>query len=185
VDQRAFSGVSVLKGRGRPTGAGSRARRVLRMSWWVAMPVWSMGLLAWGPFLRCAFATRRRRDVVVALVYLALSAAELVFADLGGPGGPGTGAAQKRDSVVGGLIGLALIGGGFIHAWVVTRRVEGTTRVLRRPRRPVGRARRMSAKAGRISRRELDWMFDDVPVVRVRRSPAWFAARILGGVRRR
>jgi hypothetical protein len=49
-------------------------RQVLRQLGWASMPLWSLGMLAFGPFLWLAITRRRRWDRAVAMAYIAACA---------------------------------------------------------------------------------------------------------------
>jgi uncharacterized membrane protein YccC len=79
------------------------------------MPLWSFGLLAFGPFLWLAITRRRRSDRVVATAYIAACAATVFLVSFS----PATGSSVVG-TVAGGLtFGLAVVGAG--HALVACR----------------------------------------------------------------
>jgi hypothetical protein len=79
----------------------------LRWLWWASVPVWSIGLLAFVPFLRLAFARRRTRDWAVAGGYLAAVVAEAGLVSASVP--------------VTGVLVIGLMGVGAAHAAVAFR----------------------------------------------------------------
>jgi DNA uptake protein ComE-like DNA-binding protein len=92
---------------------GGRVRDRLRQLAWASVPVWSLGLLAFAPFLRLALARRRTRDWAVFAGYLAAVILELVLLTVSGSSG-GT------DTFAGGVI-IALMGGATVHTLVAFR----------------------------------------------------------------
>jgi hypothetical protein len=95
----------------KPPGVG---RLVLRQLGWASMPLWSLGLLAFGPFLWLAITRRRRSDRAVAMAYIAACAAAVGLVSL-------TSAVESSvGNLAGGLLfGLAVVGAG--HALVACR----------------------------------------------------------------
>jgi hypothetical protein len=90
-----------------------RSRPVLRQVAWASVPVWSIGFLAFVPFLAYAVINRRRRDWAVFGVYLAATIGVIVAIGAVNSNS-GAGAA------VGGLI-IALAGCAAVHAAVLFR----------------------------------------------------------------
>ena len=86
---------------------GRRWRERVRQLWWTSMPVWSMGLLAFAPFLRLALARRTRRDWRVFAAYLAAVVVEIVLSS--GPAG------------IFAPVALALMGTAAVHAYISFR----------------------------------------------------------------
>ena len=95
----------------RPQGSSGHGR--LRQFAWASVPVWSLSLLAFVPFLRIASARRRARDWAVFAGYLAAVIVEVVLASL--PGRNDVGA------TVAGLMALALAGTAAVHTFVAFR----------------------------------------------------------------
>jgi hypothetical protein len=92
---------------------GSSVRGRLRQFAWASVPVWSLSLLAFVPFLRIALARRRARDWAVFAGYLAVVIVEVVLASLPG-----------RNDVGGTLAGsmaLVLMGVAAVHTFVAFR----------------------------------------------------------------
>lgn len=89
-------------------------KNLLRQIWWTAMPVWSFGLLSFGPFLRLALERRRRKEWVIAGAYLAASAAVIVSFPFSGTA-----------AVVSTVFGLCLAGFAAVHAAVAFRPASG------------------------------------------------------------
>ena len=77
------------------------------------MPLWSLSLLAFAPFLRLAFARRRARDWVVFAAYLAAAILVVVLASLPGPSDAAAAAA--------GLLAILVMGVAAVHAFVAFR----------------------------------------------------------------
>lgn len=92
----------------------SRARLVVRQLFWASMPIWSVGLLAFGPFLWLAITRRRRSDMMVVTAYIAVAATAVglgsMQAAVGGSIGDAAGSL---------LVGLMFVGAG--HAAVACR----------------------------------------------------------------
>lgn len=89
----------------------SHARLVVRQLFWASMPVWSLGLLAFGPFLWLAIIRRRRSDRVLVAAYVAASATALGLVSLQAAAGTTAGGAGGAL-----LVGLMFAGAG--HALV-------------------------------------------------------------------
>jgi hypothetical protein len=60
-----------VRGLAVPREPPSRGRLILRQLGWASMPLWSIGLLAFGPFLWLAITRRRRWDRAVVTAYIA------------------------------------------------------------------------------------------------------------------
>jgi hypothetical protein len=54
-------------------------RSIARQLFWAAVPLWSLGMLSFGPFLWLAVTRRRRSDIVATVVYAAAVATALVL----------------------------------------------------------------------------------------------------------
>jgi hypothetical protein len=151
------------------------------------MPLWSLGLLAFGPFLWLALTRRRRADRVVVIAYMAASATAVGLVSLAVTGDANAGGAG------GGLLfGLMFVGAG--HALVACRppRRDGSGRpVLSKTRRNVlavsgaedrmnvrNKARKLArkdpalARELRIGRPDLPREYDDGGLVDVNHVPA-------------
>jgi hypothetical protein len=173
----------------------SRGR--VRALWWASIPVWSLGVLAFVPFFRRALVTRRRRDWLVTVAYLAGVIAEVVLVALGGdPSGADAAANAVGDS--GGGLAMLLMGGGATHAWIVYRRpaplpalprLDGNSAALAQA---VDAARRRTearriletdptlARDLRIGRPDLPRGFDDGGLIDVNHCPAELLADAFG-----
>jgi hypothetical protein len=93
-----------------PPGLG---RLFLRQLGWASMPLWSLGLLAFGPFLWLAITRRRRSDRAVVTAYIAVSAVAVGLVSL-------STAVPSAGNASGGLLFfLAVVGAG--HAMVACR----------------------------------------------------------------
>lgn len=86
----------------------------LRQFGWAAVPVLSLGMLAFVPFVGLAISTRRARDWVVAGAYFAVVAALLVLVPTGGHG-----SSDDTGLLGGGLI--LVMGVAAVHALVAFR----------------------------------------------------------------
>jgi hypothetical protein len=89
-------------------------RQVLRQLGWASMPLWSLGMLAFGPFLWLAITRRRRWDRAVAMAYIAACAVGVGLVSLSP-----TVSSSAGDASGGVLFGLAVVGAG--HALVACR----------------------------------------------------------------
>jgi hypothetical protein len=102
-----------LRGLAVPREPPSIGRLVLRQLGWASMPLWSIGLLAFGPFLWLAITRRRRWDRAVATAYVAACAAAVGLVSL-------SPSVSSYGNAAGGLLfGLAVVGAG--HALVACR----------------------------------------------------------------
>jgi DNA uptake protein ComE-like DNA-binding protein len=90
-----------------------RDNRRLRQVAWASVPVWSIGLLSFVPFLRLAIARRRPLDWAVFAAYFAVVATLLALT-------PGSGGTGGRSGLVGGAL-LLLIPLATVHALVAFR----------------------------------------------------------------
>jgi hypothetical protein len=96
-----------------PQRPGSRSKGVLRQVWWASVPIWSIGFLAFVPFLAYAVIQRGKKDWAVFGVYLAATVAMIVaIASVNSASGTGAG--------VGGFI-IALAGCAAVHAGILFR----------------------------------------------------------------
>ena len=99
-----------------PAGAQSPAlntrgtSRLGRLAW-ASVPVWSLGFLAFAPFLRLAVARRGKKDWAIFVGYLVAVVLEIVAISVAGRGnGAGSTAA-------GGIV-ILLMGGAAVHSYV-------------------------------------------------------------------
>lgn len=92
---------------------GGRWRGRVRQLAWASVPVWSLGALAFAPFLRLAFARRKAKDWGVFAAYLAAVAVEIVLISVTGSEGAGSAAA--------GGVAIALMGFAAVHAFIAFR----------------------------------------------------------------
>lgn len=97
-----------------PDSQGPAVRRarsgLVRQIGWASMPVWSLGLLSFGPFLRLAIARRRKTDWFICAAYLAAVVAMIITLEVTSSG----------NSAVGGLV-IGLIGFATVHAAIAFR----------------------------------------------------------------
>jgi hypothetical protein len=103
---------------GRTGGTGRSSATVVRLAW-SAVPVVTLGILAWAPFLFQAVRRRTRATWGVVGAYLAGSVLALVFAVRGNP--PDSGTTSNGLSTAGGFISLSLMIVGAVHCWIVLR----------------------------------------------------------------
>jgi hypothetical protein len=100
---------------GRPQGGSASGR--LRQFAWASVPIWSLSLLAFAPFLRLAVARRQARDWAVFAGYLAASILVVVLMSIAGP--------KDTDPVsfAASALAIVLMGAGAVHAFVAFRPV--------------------------------------------------------------
>jgi len=125
-----------------------RSRSALRQVGWATVPVWSVGFLAFVPFLAYAVINRRKRDWAVFAAYLAATIALIVAIGTISP-------RSDADGAVGGFI-IALAGCAAVHAAVLFRagRDRGTLAPAGPPPRLEQHNRAVVAEAkSRIDRR--------------------------------
>lgn len=89
---------------------GGRVSGRLRQFAWASMPIWSLSLLAYLPFLRIALARHRARDWAVFTGYLAAVVLEVVLASIAGP--------DDAASVAAGSLAVTVAGFAAVHAFV-------------------------------------------------------------------
>ena len=151
---------------GRPRGSSVRGR--LRQFGWASVPVWSLSLLAFVPFLRIALARRQARDWAVFAGYLAVVIVEVVLVSL--PGSNDVGAALA------GFMAIVLAGAAAVHTFVAFRPTSALADELESAAHPNelavdsarARMRRRSqarelAMANHVLARELEIGRPDVP----------------------
>ena len=171
---------------------GSRGRGRLRQFAWASVPVLSLSLLAFVPFLRLAFARRRARDWAVFAGYLAVVILEVVLASLPGPNDVG--------GVFAGVTALVLMGAATVHTFVAFRPTSALASELESPPRPndlamdsararmrrrsqarqIARANRVLARELRIGRPDLPREYDDGGLVDVNHVPGDVLTSCLG-----
>ena len=87
---------------------GRRLRGRVRQLAWASVPVWSLGMLAFVPFLRLAFVRRQGRDWGVFAAYFAVVIGLVVLVSAGGSKG-------AASAVAGGVV-ILLMGFAAVHA---------------------------------------------------------------------
>src|SRR6266516_5490383 len=174
--------------------AGTRGSRALRQLAWASVPVWSVGFLAFAPFLRLAVARRRKRDWAVFAGYLLAVVLEIVLLSVSGRRDPG-------ETLAGGLV-LLLMGGAAVHAGIAFGSdparaavpLPGTLderdrqdvemargRMKRRQQaREIARGNPVLARELRIGRPDLARDYDDGGLVDVNKVPGEFLQSQLG-----
>lgn len=174
--------------------AGPRSRGVLRQLAWASVPVWSLGLLAFAPFLRLAVARRRKRDWAVFAGYLLAVVLEIVVLSVSGQHDPG-------ETLAGGFV-LLLMGGAAVHAGLAfggdpTRAAVSLPATLderdrqalemarsrmkrRQDAREIARSSPVLARELRIGRPDLARDYDDGGLVDVNQVPGEFLQSQLG-----
>jgi hypothetical protein len=166
---------------------GRRLRGRLRQLAWASVPVWSLTLLAFVPFLRLAIARRRARDWAVFAGYVAAVVLEIVFLSSGGPNGDGP------VFTIGIVLSLILMGAAPVHAFVAFRpapnlpdanlhAVAGArARMQRRSEaRELARSNPDLARELRIGRPDLPREYDDGGMIDVNHVPGEVLASGLG-----
>ena len=125
---------------------GGRWGGRLRQFLWASVPVWSLGILAFAPFLRLALARRTRKDWSIFAGYLAAVTVEIVLVSVTGSKGAGP-------TLAGGLA-ILLMGFAAVHTFVSFRPAASTPAdAAFRPSSPPNQQALASAKA-RVRRRK-------------------------------
>lgn len=118
--------------------ARTRYSPALRQVWWTSVPLWSIGILSFVPFLAFALIHRRKRDWAVFAAYLAASVAMVV-----------TVAAVRSDTDPGAAAGgflIVLAACGAVHAAVLFRPSRSLTGTDQRGVRPAARSALLSVR---------------------------------------
>ena len=174
---------------GRPSGpprAGAGSGR-LRQFAWASVPVLSISLLAFAPFLALALARRRARDWAVFAGYLVTSIVVLVLMSIAGP--------ADAVSATGGTLAMVVMVVGGVHAFVAfrpTREANGSLtseQALTAARARMHRRQQARELAGhnpvlardlRIGRPDVPHDYDDGGLVDVNQVPGQVLASCLG-----
>lgn len=126
---------------------GRRWRARARQFAWASVPVWSLGMLAFVPFLRLAVARRTAKGWGVLAAYLAAVAVELVLDSA-------VGYTNTGSTLVGGAI-IALMGFASVHAFISFRpATDEYTDAARLSSAPANRQALASAQARMRRRKE-------------------------------
>lgn len=171
----------------------SRVSGRLRQLGWASVPLWSLGLLAFVPFLRLAFGRRRAKDWGVFAAYLVVVAGFVVLVSVGGSNGPAS-------AIAGGTV-VVLMGFAAVHAFVAFRpsadMLSGTVRhssghrnkqalataqgrmQRRNEARELARENPALARELRIGRPDVPHEYDDGGLVDVNHVPVEFLASVL------
>jgi hypothetical protein len=176
---------------GQPAAQPDRDRAYgrLRQFGWASVPIWSLSLLAFAPFLRIAFARRRTRDWVVFAGYLAAVILTVVLMSIAGP--------DDAVTVAAGGLAILVMGVASVHAFVAFRpsQEEGSngTRASelalatararmhhRQQARELAAANPVLAAELKIGRPDLPHDYDDGGLVDVNHVPADVLASCLG-----
>ena len=161
--------------------ASQRRAGVLRQLAWASVPVWSLGLLAFAPFLSLALTRRRGRDWAVFAGYLLAVVLEVVVLSVAGHKDPG-------QALAGGLV-LVLMGGAAVHAAVAFGRDRRDRQALamargrmerRREAREIAQKNPVLARELRIGRPDLARDYDDGGLVDMNQVPAQILHSQLG-----
>ena len=170
------------------SGDGSGPFRQLA---WASIPVWSLSLLVYVPFLRLAFARRRTRDWLVFAGYLAASTAVLILLAVPGPDDP----ASDTAAALAIALALALMAVGAVHAFVAFRPMPQASGALaseqalttararmdrRRQARELAERDPVLARDLRIGRPDVPHDYDDGGLVDVNQVPGDVLASRLG-----
>ena len=170
------------------SGGGSGPFRQLAGA---SIPVWSLSLLAYVPFLRLAFARRRTRDWLVFAGYLAASTAVLILLAVPGPDDPASDTAAAAAIA----LALALMAVGAVHAFVAFRPLPQASGALaseqalttararmdrRRQARELAERNPVLARDLKIGRPDLPHDYDDGGLVDVNQVPGDMLASRLG-----
>lgn len=124
-----------------------RSGSVLRQVGWASVPVWSIGFLAFVPFLAYALMNRRKRDWAVFAAYLAATIALIVAIGAINPNG-------DASAAVGGFI-IVLAGCAAVHTAVLFRPGRGAVAPAGPPSSPEQHNRAAVTEAkSRIDRRK-------------------------------
>jgi len=177
--------------------SASGAGRLRRFAW-ASVPVWSLGLLAFAPFLRLAVARRGRKDWAVFAGYLAAVVVEIVALTLAGNGnGQNSGASTAAGGVL-----ILLMGTGAVHSYAafgkrrprasasrdatseqLNREALATARgrmERRREAREIARKNPVLCRELRIGRPDLAREYDDGGLVDVNQVPGEILQSQLG-----
>jgi hypothetical protein len=104
-------GSPVPAGQRSPAVSAGGASRLARLGW-ASVPVWSLGFLAFAPFLRLAVARRGRKDWAIFAGYLLAVILEIVVVSVAGTSG-------GLSAAAGGLV-IVLMGGGAVHSYLAS-----------------------------------------------------------------
>lgn len=172
---------------------GRRWRGRARQFAWASVPVWSLGMLAFVPFLRLAVARRTANGWGVFAAYLAAVIVDFVLDSVTGPTGTGS------DLVGGGI--MVLIGFAAVHAFISFRPAAGeftdaarfssapanqqalasaqARMRLRKEARELAQANPILARELRIGRPDVPRQYDDGGLVDVNHVPAGILTSVL------
>lgn len=175
---------------------GRRRSGILRRAWWSSIPIWSIGMLSFVPFLDRAVSRQRRPvDWIIAGGYLVASALEVVLVSVGQSAADPD--ATTTAGTAGGGLAIVLMGVASTHSWITYRRPGAPVRPsLDRNAQAVavalGAAQRRSAARRiaesdptlardlKIGRPDLERTYDDGGLVDANHAPAESLARVLG-----
>jgi hypothetical protein len=170
---------------GRPHRGGGSAR--FRQLAWASVPIWSLSLLAFAPFLRLALTRRRTRDWLVFAGYLAASLTVLVLMSISGP--------DDAVAATGGTLAIALMSAGAVHAFLAFRPMPQAAGSLaseqaltaararmhrRRQARELAEHNPVLARDLKIGRPDLPHDYDDGGLVDVNQAPGDVLVSCLG-----
>jgi DNA uptake protein ComE-like DNA-binding protein len=172
---------------------GGRWRGRVRQLAWASVPVWSLGALAFAPFLRLAFARRKAKDWGVFAAYLAAVVVEIVLVSVTG--------SEDAGSAAAGGVAIALMGLAAVHAFIAFRPATDVladavrlspsqpsqqalamaqARMQRRKEaRELAQANPVLARELRIGRPDLPRQYDDGGLVDVNHVPAEILTSVL------
>lgn len=177
--------------------SASGAGRLRRFAW-ASVPVWSLGLLAFVPFLRLAVVRRGRKDWAVFAGYLTAVVIEIVMLSVAGNG---SGQNSGVSTAAGGLV-ILLMGAGAVHSYAafgkqrprasasrdatseqLNREALATARgrmERRREAREIARKNPVLCRELRIGRPDLAREYDDGGLVDVNQVPGEILQSQLG-----
>jgi len=159
----------------------------LRQLAWASVPVWSLSLLAFAPFLRLAVARRRARDWAVFAGYLVASIVVLTLMSIAGP--------ADAVSATAGTLAIAVMAVAGAHAFVAFRPVPESGGSLaseqalttardrmhrRQQARELAQHNPVLARDLRIGRPDMPHDYDDGGLVDVNQVPGDVLASCLG-----
>ena len=172
-----------------------RRRLQWQRVWWASVPIWSLGMLSCVPFFKHALASKRTKDWVVMLGYLAATIGALVLLAVGGDASKPHTTTNALGSVGAGIV-ILLMGVGSVHTWVLYRQrvlsaapadtnaaVLAAAREASRRRaeaRGIVEKDAVLARDLKIGRPDLGGSFDDGGLVDVNHAPVDLLVRRLG-----
>lgn len=127
----------------RPHGEGGSSR--FRQLAWASVPIWSLSLLVYAPFLRLALIRRRARDWLVFAGYLAASITVLVLLSVPGPDD----LASDTAGALAVALAVVLMAVGSVHAFTAFRPVPEASALASEQALTTARARMQRRRQAR------------------------------------